>query len=161
MIQDGCRVTYTGLGEHPLAFDDQGTVLVVSGTAAHVQWRTGALKGGVSLVDTRDLDPVSGSRPQAVENALDDSLDIAGLGTFTARQIYDEGGSEALLNAMVESGHLSSFGSIAEEALTLVEGRIRASADFHAVTSHLDETEADELVRMASAALIRDAFSPD
>jgi hypothetical protein len=160
MIQDGCRVAYTGLGDQSLAFDDQGSVLAVSGSAAHIQWKTGALAGTVTLVDSRDLTTLGG-RPQAVEAALDDSLEISGLGTFTARQIYDEGGSEALLNAMVDSGHLSVFGSIAEEALVLVAGRIRESFDFRAATSQLDENERDELVRMASAALIRDAFSPD
>lgn len=160
MIYDGCRVTYTGLDDGALAFDDQGKVLVTSGTCAHVQWKTGALAGQVTPVDTRDL-TLLGSRAQAVEAALDDSLEVAGLGTFTARQIYDEGGSEALLNAMVDSGHLSSFASIAEEALTLVEGRIRASASVHSVIAHLDEPEADEVVRLAAAALIRDAFNPD
>jgi hypothetical protein len=160
MIQDGCQVAYTGLGDQELAFDDHGRVLVVSGSAAHVQWKTGSLAGRVTLVDAGDLTALGG-RQQAVEAALDDSLEVAGLGTFTARQIYEDGGPEALLNAMVDSGHLSVFGSIAEEALVLVEGRIRASADFRTVTSHLDEAEADELVRMASAALIRDAFSPD
>lgn len=160
MVHDGSRVAYTGLGEGELNFDDQGIVLVASESCAHVQWKTGALAGEVLPVDIRDL-TVIGSRRGAVEADLDDSLEVAGLGTFTARQIYDQGGAEGLLNAMVESGHLSSFGSIAEEALTLVEGRIRASASFHAAISHLDEAEADEVVRLASAALIRDAFNPD
>jgi hypothetical protein len=114
----------------------------------------------VSLVDSDDLTPLE-SRRGAVEAALDDSLEVAGLGTFTARQIFDEGGAEALLNAMVESGHLAAFTAIAEEALALVTGRLRTSAALHGVTSHLEEAEAEELVRTAAAALIRDAFSPD
>jgi hypothetical protein len=160
MIYDGCRVAYTGLGDHGLIFDDQGSVLVASGTCAHVQWKTGSLAGQVTPVDIRDL-TVLGSRAQAVEAALDESLEVAGLGTFTARQIFDEGGSEALLNAMVESGHLSAFSSIAEEALALVQGRIRAADAVRSVVAHLDESEADEVVRLAAAALIRDAFNPD
>lgn len=160
MVHDGCRVAYIGLGKEAFSFDDQGIVLVTSGSCAHVQWKTGALTGEVSPVDVQDL-TVIGGRRGAVEADLDDSLEVVGLGTFTAQQIYDEGGAEALLNAMVDSGHLSTFSSIAEEALTLVEGRIRASASFHAAISHLDEADADEMVRLASAALIRDAFSPD
>lgn len=160
MLHDGCRVAYTGLPRGPLVPDDEGTVLVSSGTAAHVQWRTGSLVGQVSLEEVQDL-AVLGSRMHPVEAALDDSLEVAGLGTFTARQIVDEGGSEALLNAMVDSGHLSAFASIAEEALTLVSGRIRSAAGFRAVIAHLDPGEADEMVRLASAALIRDAFSLD
>jgi hypothetical protein len=111
----------------------------------------------VSLEDTDDLNPL-GSRHGAVEAALDDSLEVSGLGTFTARQIYDEGGSEALLNAMADSGKLAAFQEIAEEALSLVSGRIRTSASFVALASHLDDEEAEEMVRLASAALIRDAF---
>jgi hypothetical protein len=160
MIYDGCRVSYTGHGEGGLAFDDQGLVLVASGTGAHVHWKTGALADQVTLVDVQDLTALGG-RQQAVEAALDDSLEVAGLGTFTARQIFDEGGSEALLNVMVDSGHLSSFGSIAEEALSLVVGRIRTSDAVRQVVCHLDENEADEVVRLAAAALIRDAFNPD
>lgn len=157
MIYDGCRVAFSGAGHGPLAQGDQGTVLVTSGHCAHVQWKTGALAGQVSLVDTLDIEPL-GSRQGAVEESLDDSLEVSGLGTVTARQIYDEGGSEALLNAMAESGKLSAFREIAEEALSLVAGRIRSSASFTALSSHLEEDETDEMVRLAAAALIRDAF---
>jgi len=132
--------------------------LVVSGHCAHVQWKTGSLAGQVSLVDTLDLEPLS-SRQGSVEEALNDSLEVSGLGTFTARQIYDEGGSHALLNAMADSGKLSAFHEIAEDALVLVAERIRTSASFTALAAHLDEDEADEMVRLAAAALIRDAFS--
>lgn len=158
MLYDGCRVGFTGVGAGPLVQGDQGTVLVTSGHCAHVQWKTGSLAGQVSLVDTMDVEPL-GSRQGSVEEALDDSLEVSGLGTVTARQIYDEGGSEALLNAMADAGKLATFREIAEEALTLVAGRIRTSASFLAMSSHLEEEEADEMVRLASATLIRDAFS--
>lgn len=158
MLYDGCRVTYTGVKDGLLDPGDQGSILVTSGHCAHVQWKTGALAGQVLLVDTSDLETL-GSRQGAVEESLDDSLEVSGLGTFTARQIYDEGGSQALLNAMADSGKLSAFQEIAEEALALVAGRIRASASFTALASHLDEDESEEMVRLASAALIRDAFS--
>jgi len=159
MLYDGCPVEYTGMKGEPLVPGDQGSILVTSGHCAHVQWKTGALAGQVSLVDTLDLTPL-GSRQGAVEESLNDSLEVSGLGTFTARQIYDEGGSQALLNAMAEAGKLASFQEIAEEALALVAGRIRTSASFMALASHLEEDEAEEMVRLASAALIRDAFSP-
>lgn len=158
MVYDGNRVEYSGLGESSLVHGDQGAVLVVSGSYAHVQWKTGALAGQVLPVHVEDLS-VLGRRHGAVEEALDDSLEVSGLGTFTARQIYDEGGSEALLNILAETGKLAAFQDIAEEALNLVAGRIRSSDTFLAVTSHLEEDEAAEMVRIASAALIRDAFS--
>ena len=158
MIYDGCQVEYTGARADSLVHGDQGAVLVVSGHAAHVQWKTGSLAGQVTLEDSDDLAPV-GTRRTAVEASLDDSLEVSGLGSFTARQIYDEGGSEALLNAMADSGKLASFQEIAEEVFTLVSTRIRTSASFIALASHLDEDEADEMVRLASATLIRDAFN--
>jgi riboflavin synthase len=159
VINDGSRVRYTGHEDGPLIRGDQGSVLVASGHAAHVQWRTGALAGQVTLhdTDTDDIEPLT-PRQGAVEDALDDSLDVEGLGTFTARQIYDEGGSEALLNAMADAGRLAAFQEIAEDALALVAERIRTSAAFTTVAVHLDEDEADEMVRLAAAALIRDAY---
>lgn len=158
MIYDGCSVEYTGQETDSLVPGNQGSVLVVSGHSAHVQWKTGGMAGQVTLQDSDDLSPSRG-RHEAVEASLDDSLEVSGLGTFTARQIYDEGGSGALLNAMADSGKLSSFRDIAEEALALIAGRIRTSASFTALASHLDEDEADEMVRLAAATLIRDAFS--
>lgn len=158
MMYDGCRVEYTGAGTGPLVHGDQGSILVTSGHCAHVQWATGVMASQVTLEDTGDLNPL-GSRQGSVEAALDDSLEVSGIGTFTARQIYDEGGSQALLNAMADAGKLSSFQEIAEEALTLVSGRIRTSASFTSLTSHLEEDEADDVVRLAAAALIRDAFN--
>jgi hypothetical protein len=158
VIRDGSRVRYTGTQDGPLHHNDQGSVLTTSGHAAHVHWRTGTLAGQVTLHDTNDLEPLT-PRQGAVEDALDDSLEVAGLGTFTARQIYDEGGSEALLNAMADSGRLATFQEIAEDALDLVAQRIRTSNAFTTLASHLDDDEADEMVRLASAALIRDAFT--
>lgn len=160
MIHDGSRVEYTGTdtGNGPLIPGDQGSVLSVSGNAAHVQWHTGALAGHVDLYDTRDLHPLT-PRHGSIEDALDDSLDVAGLGRFTARQIYDENGPSGLLNAMADAGKLAAFQDIAEDALALVAERLRTSVAFTALAAHLDDDEADHIIRLASAALIRDAFT--
>jgi hypothetical protein len=158
VIHDGSRVEYTGTNDGPLHHGDQGSVLAASGHAAHVQWRTGALAGQVQLHDTDDLRPLT-PRQGAVEDALDDSLDVAGLGTFTARQIYDENGPSGLLNAMADAGKLAAFQDIAEDALALITERLRTSGAFTALAAHLDDDEADQMVRLASAALIRDAFA--
>lgn len=158
MIHDGSRVTYTGPDDGPLKPGDQGSVLAVSGHAAHVQWRTGSLQGQVDIYDTDDLQPLT-ARQGALEDSLDDSLDVAGLGRFTARQLYDETGPSGLLNAMANAGKLAAFQDIAEEALALITERLRTSASFTALAAHLDDDEADQMVRLASAALIRDAFA--
>jgi hypothetical protein len=158
VITDGSRVRYTGTPDGPLLPHDQGSVLATSGHSTHVQWHTGALAGQVTLHDTADLEPLS-ARQGSIEDALDDSLDVAGLGTFTARQIYDENGPSGLLNAMADAGHLAAFQDIAEDALALVTQRLRTSTSFTALAAHLDDDEADQMVRLASAALIRDAFA--
>lgn len=158
MIHDGSRVLYTGAESGPLHYGDQGSVLAVSGHAAHVQWHTGSLQGQVDLYDVADLQPLA-ARRGVVEDSLDDSLEVAGLGTFTARQIYDETGPSGLLNAMADAGRLAAFQDIAEEALALVSRRLRTSAPFTTLAAHLDEDEADQMIRLASATLIRDAFS--
>jgi hypothetical protein len=131
--------------------------LAVSSNAAHVQWHTGALQGQVELYDTGDLQSLP-ARRGAVEDSLDDSLDVAGLGTFTARQLYDETGPSGLLNAMADAGKLAAFQDIAEDALALVTERLRTSASFTAMAAHLDEDEAEQMIRLASVVLIRDAF---
>jgi len=120
----------------------------MSGHAAHVQWRTGALTGQVTLHDTDDNTLQLLTRQGSVEDALDDSLDVAGLGTFTARQIYDENGPSGLLNAMADSGRLAVFQDIAEDALALVAERIRTSSTFTALAAHLDDDEAEEADRL-------------
>lgn len=158
MIHDGSRVRWTGPDDGPLKHGDQGSVLAVSGHAAHVHWRTGALAGQVDIYDTNDLDPLT-PRQGALEDALDDSLDVAGLGTFTARQIYDETGPTGLLNAMADAGRLTAFQDIAEEALGLISARLRTSPSFTVLAAHLDDDEAEQMVRLAAAALIRDAFT--
>lgn len=160
MLYDGCRVMYTGANiQDGPQLTDEGAVLIMGERSAHVQWRTGSLAERVSLVDVRDLMSMEARR--GVEDALDDSLEVSGLGTFTARQIFDEAGPEGLLNALVDSGHLASFTPIAEEALALVTGRLRASMAQQGMTAHLDDSEVEEVVRTAAAALIRDAFSPE
>lgn len=157
MLQDGCRVEYTGHGNGPLIPGDQGSVLVVSGHCAHVQWKTGPLADQVSLVDTVDLVLLS-SRQSDIEESLSDSLEVSGLGSVTARRIFDDGGSQALLSAMVEAGSLASFQDVAEDALALIAGRLRNSSSFMGITSHLDEDEIDTMVNLASTALIKDAL---
>ena len=41
-----------------------------------------------------------------------------------------------------------------------MSARLRSSDSFTAVSSHLDDDEREDLLRTASAALIRDAFLP-
>lgn len=152
-MHDGQRVSY--IGDEPMDGvlpGDEGRILAYSSTGAHVKWATGA----ISLVSTDDITPVG--HGMSVESALDDSLEVGGFAVHAAREVYDAEGPEGLLNQMAEGGHLAAFGQYAQEALDTISARIRHDPSFTAVTSRLDEAEADRLVTLASVVLIRDAF---
>lgn len=157
-MHDGCRVEYTGIGEGPVIPGDQGAVLIMSGEGAHVQWKTGRMAGQVTLVDTFDLSPIVSNHREDIEESLNDSLEVLGLGSVTARHIYDEEGGEALLNAMVDAGRLTPLREFAEDALARMSSGIRRSPSFSVLTSHFDDDETDEMILRISALLVREAL---
>lgn len=150
-------VSYVGPDVDHLTMGDQGRVLSVSGSIGHVIWQSGDAEGQTTAHYEQDLAPV-GSR-QAVHEAIEDSLEVGGLVSFAVRDTFEQAGETGVLNAMAESGHLASFADIAEEAITLVATRIRADASFQAVLADLDPEDAEGVLRLASACLIRDAFT--
>jgi hypothetical protein len=160
MLREGQKVSYTGMDDDGLVLGDQGRVLLVQGAVINVMWTTGACADDVTAAYEHDL-VVMGRRATAAVDDLGDSLELGGLSTFSARAAYDEGGSVALLNEMAASGHLSAFQEIAEEALNVVASRIRQDPSFRTVVAELDEDEAEGVLRLASACLIRDAFSTE
>lgn len=160
-LQDGQLVSYSGAdGYDDLFVGDHGKVLVADGEIAHVMWTTGSRAGTVTITEA-ELLTGSSDYEMTVSGSLDDSLEVGGLVAFSARNVYDEGGASGLLDMMAVNGHLSGFLDIAEEALGLVAHRIRHDPSIRVITAGLDEDEAETLVRVASAALIRDAFSVD
>jgi hypothetical protein len=159
MVREGASVSYTGVDGEYLATGDQGRVLSVSDTVAHVLWATGSCVGQVSAAYDQDL--LSLGSGGGADDALDDCLEVGGLVTFSARQAYDGGGEVAVLDQMAEAGHLAMFADVAQDALALVASRIRSDASFRAVVADLDEDEAESVLRLASACLVRDAFSTD
>lgn len=158
-MREGQKVAYTGSNTNELSLGDEGRILVMSSNAAHVSMETGISAGQIIAVATYELALLRKS--SSVVNDLDDSLDVAGLSTFAAREIYDMGGETAILNAMHESGHLAAFQDIAEDALILVAHQIRRDPSFREVLAQLDEEEAESVIRSAAATLIRDAFDEE
>lgn len=152
-MHEGQRVTYIGPeAEGGLLPGETGKLLMMaSSNSAHVQMGNGA----VYLVMTDDLVE---ARKQAVRDPLDDSLEVGSISVFAARQVYDIEGAEGVVNQMADYGHLASFSEIAEEAISMVASRIRQDVSFREVLSSLDEEEGEAVLRVASAALIRDAF---
>lgn len=154
MIREGAHVAYTGPERGGLTVGDRGRVISADGDVCHVLWSDGGLVHQATALYESSLVVMSG----AASSDLDDSLEVGGLVTFSARASFDTGGAEAVVSEMAEMGHLATFGEIAEEALTLVTARIRQDPSFRAVTAHLEEDEAERVYLVASACLIRDAF---
>lgn len=155
MIPEGVSVRYVGdaLGKDAgLALDDHGKVVSATPTHSHVIWRTGARSGEITL--TANLDLV------AERQQTDDALD-GPLVSISAKSVYERGGATALLNAMIDDGHTADFGVIAQEALALVQARIRQDPSFRNVLAALDVEESADLVSLASVSLLRDAFSEE
>ncbi len=157
MIREGAKVAYTGPETDGLIVGDKGRVVLADGNVFHVLWSTGAMQHQSTPHYEGSLVTYS-----AISNdMLDDSLDLGGLSTFSARKSFDAGGEAQVVAEMNEEGHLASFADIAEEALVMVAARVRQDPSFRVVASELDEEEADGVVRYASACLIRDAFGSE
>lgn len=157
MIREGAKVAYTGPQEGGLVVGDRGKVVVTDGNVCHVLWSTGSKEHQITALYESSLVAVSGGNT----HGLDDSLEVGGLVTFSARTTFDNGGSAAVVAEMAEMGHLASFGDIAEEALALVAARVRQDPSVRVATSVLEDEEAESVIRHASACLIRDAFGAE
>lgn len=154
MVRQGQTVAFTGnRGHDGEQLGDTGRALIVEGSSVAVRWDDGR------ITTCGDFDLAVQSRAGLA--SLDDSLDVGGLVTFATRDIYDEGGCLGVVTALAEGGHLGDFRDIAEEALALVASRVRSDPSIRAVTAQLDDEEGDAVVRLASAALIRDAFTEE
>lgn len=157
-MQDGLTVAYAGQ-PGDLQPGDLGQVLSADHSYAHVMWSTGALAGQVRLHDTADLDlspsMVSPMPRSHIEASLDDSLEVGSVQVTSARQIYDAAGPAGVLEQMSLGGQLDQLSDISDEVYTLVTSRVRTSPYVRTVTAQLDEDEAEEVVRMTSAALLQ------
>lgn len=154
--RDGARVSYIGLtDERGLALGDHGQVLAAGPMYSHVKMATGMCQGSIVQVYNDDLASLG---REALRDDLDDSLEVGGLVTMAARDVFETEGEVGVINRLAAEGHLAAFQAIAEDALTLVTTRVRNDPSIRAVTAQLDEEEGEAVVRLASQVLLRDAF---
>lgn len=151
-MHDGQRVSYVGDPSGDLQPGDEGRILSCASTGAHVKWAS----GDYSLVPLDLITPLGVG--MSVESALDETLDFGGFTVISARDVFDNEGPDGLLNQMADAGHLASFERYAQDALDGIEASIRRDPSFMAVAAHLEESETEDLVRLASLVLMRDAF---
>lgn len=154
MMREGSKVAYTGPEIDGHQVGDEGRVIAVDANVCNVIWTSGTLVHQITPHYASSLV----SATAALGSDIEDSLEVGGLVTFSVRSSYDAGGSLQVVAEMAEQGHLASFGDIAEEALSLVAARVRQDPSFRIVASDLDDEEAEDVVRQASASIIREAF---
>ena len=154
-LREGQRVAFCGDPVDGLVPGDLGKVLSLSGDACHVMFASGSRTGDVVLVEGIDV-VASGHAPKTY-----DGLDGGSLVTIAVRDVWEGQGKVALLNALNEEGHLTGFAAIADRAMESVAAEIRQDPSFHEVLARLDPDEGAELVTLAAASLLRDAFGGD
>lgn len=154
---EGQEVTWTGPEVEGHLPGDRGQLLSFAGrNCAHIMWSTGVFAGDTEIVDIVDLQ----AGRVAVRGLVDDSLDVP-LTSFAVRETFDAEGEAGVLNAMAAMGHLGHLAGIANEALGMVETRIRHDPSFREVLAVLEDNEADALVNLTAVCLIRDAFEAE
>jgi len=160
---EGQAVSYVGDGQRGLPLGAHGRLLAFANkTAGHVQWLDGPLRGQVTVHELgSEVLPASKKYTAAVQDGLEDSLEVGPVAHTSARTVYDTEGSVGVLTMLASTGCLANFEAIADDAHAYVQGRIRQEASVREVLAQLDEEEASELVSLASRVLLQDAFGPD
>jgi hypothetical protein len=156
-LHEGARVSYIGDGHDGRALGEHGRLLAITGRSGHVKWEDRT----ITLVDLNDVAALSPStaaaRPPA-DDDLADSLDVGPVRSFGVRGVYEVDGTSGVLSALASTGQLTGFASIAEDTRLFAEGRVRQDPELSRAAAQLDPEEADELIAMATAVLLRDAF---
>lgn len=163
MFHEGQTVTSIGDGSDGVPLGSHGRILALAtGNSGHVQWLSGPRLREVSFLPALD-DAVAPSnrRVQAVfvaTDGLEDSLEVGPISVTGARHLMATGGPSSVLYSLASSGAMAETGDLAEEALALVEARLRQTAGMHDRLAELDEEDRNEVYRLASRELLGQAF---
>lgn len=158
-LREGGVASYLGVGREGVSLGDKGEILAFAGSGAWVKWKTGSRQGDIVAVDRYDLAPAPRIGREAVQHDdLEDSLDVGPITTTSMRDVCDAEGTTSVLNMLASSGNLPGFAEIADEALSFVSHRVREEPAIRNVTAQLDGEDAEELIQLASFAILRDAF---
>lgn len=155
-MNDGATVRYTGPQSERLEPGTKGRVLSHTALYSHVRWLEGSSRGEVGLYPTEDLQALSVAH-SGVDASLNDSLEVGPLISLaSAEEAYDSQGPEGLLEHLVATGHLSSYASHAEDALSQMSSLLEADPLLHRLTAHMDPEEAQMIYRSAARQLLRE-----
>lgn len=162
MFHEGQLVTSIGDGSDGVPLGTRGRILMLASGAGHVRWSDGPRAGEVTFLPQLE-DAIAPAPANAREAAADgdlliDSLEFGPVHHTGARHALATGGYGACFQALASSGAFADMGSVAEEALAYVEGRLRRSASLHQYLAELDEEDQQEIYRLASQSLLTEAF---
>lgn len=151
-------VHYAGPPRDGLTPGTRGRVLSRTALYGHVRWLEGPCKGQVGLYPTEDLQsPSVPHSASLVDDSLRDSLEVGPLISLaSAEEAYDSQGPEGLLDHLISTGHLASYASHAEDALTHMADLLEADPLLHRLTAHMDPDEAQMIYRTAARQLLTD-----
>lgn len=158
-MYDGQGVTYAGSPRELLSPGDEGKILAISPTYAHVKWATGAARNQVTICDPDDL--VSSARRDEVTASLDDSLEFGGVTVTSAVEDFEEDGALGVVASLSERGYLAPMSDAADEAIALVSARVRQDQGVRQVLAGLDDDSGELVIRQAAAVILREALQDD
>jgi hypothetical protein len=163
MFHEGQMVTSIGDGSDGVPLGSHGHILALTAPGSgHVQWLSGPRTGQVSfLPDLDDTVAASSRRVQGAYSSRDgweDSLEVGPISTTGARHLMATGGPSNVLYSLASSGAMAETGDLAEEALALVETRLRQTASLQDHLAELDDEDRNEVYRLASRELLGQAF---
>lgn len=157
---EGESVSYIGMPYRGLQVGDLGQVLKSAGQGSHVHWKTGSLANQVILVDRDDLVPARAEGLMATAasaDGLEDSLDVGVPDQLSLPHLCAMQGPGAVLTAIAHANP-SDLVSLPDQIRQFTAERLAATATMREVTAQLDDEEAGELIRLATAQMLRTTF---
>ncbi len=152
MYADGQKVSFVGdPSPDTPAIGDVGIVVSAGNTASHVRWMSGVRAGLYDEMGHMEI--------AATASTVTDTDSFSGrIVTFSVAEVQARAGARGLLDELNDRGHLGGLEAIAEEAMGLVAARIRTDPSIREVLAQLDDEDGDDLVALATVALLQDAF---
>lgn len=161
MLKEGGKTIYAG-EDLTIGQGSAGRVMVIVGSAAHVQWTDGPRQGQVDLIDLYDLSEPStvASVRHVVASEFDQSLDMEVTGSVAIRQAMDVDGEDGVIAALSEQGQIAMLEPYAAQAVAHLSATLRADSELADLLGALDDFEQEAVLARLAASLL-DATEED
>lgn len=146
---EGDAVSYLGDGADGLEPATGTLMYFASRRAAFVKWSSGPRMGQMDLVDLYDLVPAPSTA--AIEAH-------APITAISVRRVMNIEGEAGVINFLAAAKQLDTWESIARQALTYVQDRLRVDASMELPYEQLQRPEIEKVIALSARTLLRDAF---